>query len=277
MSNQSRSFLIKFASTVVLISAAVLSGSPDSRAAGFGRNKQIITGQVTFEKRATVVPMAICEKEPCAQSQTYWSVLVNSGGTIYELSQAFEVGRSVAPRSVAVAGVMIHPGVHVAIEGTVDVISPNYAIISEVNDARIISSSGSSESSEDAPQALISPVSYGWKCESDEPFDSKVYVEVYYTGEVNAEERYELKVLANHSGEDIFYPVAEFEHATVKSQRGLVTYHASSSTASAVLVIDGSSDGATDLPAHLTLSHEQMGEWPLGAERIFSLRCNRTR
>ncbi|OFZ55730.1 MAG: hypothetical protein A2428_00085 [Bdellovibrionales bacterium RIFOXYC1_FULL_54_43] len=274
MSNQPWNFLCKIASSVVLITAAVLSGSPDTHAAGFGRNKQIITGQVTFEKRATVVPMAICEKEPCAQSQTYWSVLVNSGGTIYELSQAFEVGRSIAPRSVAVAGVMVHPGVHVAIEGTVDVITPNYAIISEVNDARIISSSGSSQ---DAPQALISPVSYGWKCESDEPFDSKVYVEVYYTGEVNDEERYELKILANHSGEDIFYPVAEFEHATVKSQRGLVTYHASSSTASAVLVIDGSSDSATDLPAHLTLSHEQLGEWPLGAERIFSLRCNRTR
>lgn len=107
----------------------------------------VVTGEVVFEARSTIVPMVVCKPgEECPKSVPYWVVVLTRDGVKHEIAQPFAKGQKQIPESVEVSGVVVRPGTRLLVEGLIRAISPRYAIIAEISRVDVLA--GGSSTSE---------------------------------------------------------------------------------------------------------------------------------
>lgn len=111
-------FLISF------FAVAVLSGECNAVATSME-----VIGKVSFEKRQTIIPLVICEAEPCLRSEPYWVLILEQDEKRFELGAIFAKGSDNAPESIELLGVLIRPGARIQLEGWVSLLSEKYAVI----------------------------------------------------------------------------------------------------------------------------------------------------
>ncbi|MCM2321773.1 MAG: hypothetical protein NDJ90_00755 [Oligoflexia bacterium] len=102
----------------------------------------VVQGKVSFLRRTTLVPMAvnpavsiqtICDDgRPCVEPQVYWSMVVRTLNKSYELNEAFAMGSTKEPQEIEFFGATIRPGSQVAVEGRIETVSEDYAIVTDV-------------------------------------------------------------------------------------------------------------------------------------------------
>ncbi|MCM2278795.1 MAG: hypothetical protein NDJ89_12035 [Oligoflexia bacterium] len=96
-------------------------------------NVGVAQGKVAFVRRTTIVPMLVCEdNRPCVEPRTYWSLVIQAPETSYEVNATFAMGSAKQPSEVEFFGTRIRPGAQVAVEGRIETISDDYAIVTEV-------------------------------------------------------------------------------------------------------------------------------------------------
>jgi hypothetical protein len=231
-----------------------------------------IRGTVHFEKRNTVVPFSDnetsevvnsalpgCEDGLCPRSNPYWAVLVDDGQHLYELHQPFAIGEVRSPKFIEVNGVKIRPGFEVAIEGSVDEISPNYGIIADVKSISVLSSKVLPAQGRLETQYQTS-LSYGWNCVGfKDPFNG-LNAYVWYgqkkpTDSFGFHLRMTAKQIDDHAplrqGVTVIYDL-EMKHFA----KGIV-YQGAASDMAAILAIQGASAQVGTYPSSLKISNTQ--------------------
>lgn len=135
MTQQIKMLLAIFSVLLGMSTAAIADESYNS-----SRELTTLSGQVTFERHATLIPM-ICELgSACpsrARSKAYWSLVVNSGGVRYELAQPVSFEALRAPEGFELDGVYIHDGDEITLLGIVETFTNDYGVISEVESVSV--------------------------------------------------------------------------------------------------------------------------------------------
>jgi len=226
----------------------------------------LISGQATFEKRNTVVPMYICEAEPCAVSKPYWSLVIRGENARYELNHMFSLGNTRAPQTVSLSGAMIRPGAKVEVEGRVDLIGQDYAIVSDIRRATVLQEA----------EPATSPPAYGWKCRGQSQDNVDLYADVFYAPSSGPDHIYQIRVVeATREQDTSFYPVAIVESAQFNlGDQGFV-YSGRYGATYVRLSIEQQPSQFSNLPASLSLMQGEFGE--MGVRNQVELRCTRSR
>jgi len=244
---------------------------------------QIISGKTVFEKRTTVVPMALCTREPCRKPEIYWSLVVYNQETHYEVNQIFGIGSRTPPAKVALAGAEIHEGTLVEIEGRVNPISREYAIVSEISRAEVIDGS---EPMDPAASNILSDA-YSWMCQSPSGESPRIYANVRYLRDQKQtrpdEKNYYMAISMCKNPDGLsFLPIAELENVKSSHDDLQITYTGGDQGDGqghgmmVELTIEKNPDRMFDLPAKLTLTHTRRAAVE-DALQIYPLTCTRTR
>jgi hypothetical protein len=231
-----------------------------------------IRGTVHFEKRNTVVPLndnpthevvntALpgCYDGLCPRSSSYWAVLVDDGQHLYELHQPFAIGAARSPSFIEISGVKIRPGFEVAIEGSVDEISPNYGIIADVKSISVLSSKvlpgqGRLESQ------YQTTLSYGWNCVGlKDPFNG-LNAYVWY-GQRKPSEGFgfHLRVTAKQIDDQVplRQGVTVIYDLQMRHLSNGIVYRGAASDMAAILAIQGAAAQVGTYPSNLKISNTQ--------------------
>lgn len=260
----------------ILMGILVMATSVNSA----GATHVTVQGKVSFERRATVVPLTVCDNgRPCYESKPYWSMLIASETGKFELDQAFALGSHNEPDAVEMAGVTIRPGFQVEVEGRVERITRDYAIVSEVKNINVLEKGPSEVVSEVstfiAAPDVLSPANSGWDCRSSELEYGRLRVHVRYEAGLHADESAEgftIRVLEKSQDGLRFREVASIKSIEMRKTANGLRYVGGNPRASADLTIQHSSESIFDSPAWLTLTRAKDGQ---SDERYYTMRCTR--
>lgn len=100
-----------------------------------------VVGNAHFERRFTFVPLRaelFCTNAPCPKSEPYWALVLQSDGVQYEMDHQFSMGATTAPELVEVLGTVIRPGSRVMLDGEVESLSADYAVVTHVKAASLV-------------------------------------------------------------------------------------------------------------------------------------------
>lgn len=212
-----------------------------------------VQGKVLLEKRTTIVPLvdgveatAICRPvAPCSHPSTYWSFVVLDGMTKYELVHPFASGQANRPEFVEINGVAIRPGSEVEVEGTVEVLSPTYGVISEVTNIRLVRGFQMNLPQDMGTSAFWKLDQSGWECHGP---DAAVSARIWYgKNSPNEDEAFHFSISMNQAFADI-------GRVQIKRTQGSVIYSAQALAAEAVLMIQHDTQRIRDFPSILMLS-----------------------
>lgn len=210
-----------------------------------------VIGKALLEKRATVVPMAICESlkknMPCPKSEPYWALVVEHESVRYEVDYPFDLGREEAPAGVEIQGTWIEPGARVALEGQVRPLTEKHHLVSDIQEARVLSESR---------MWTMSPV---WKCRNPESSDEepRIQVEVWQIQTSAKDRHFDLKVWS--ADEQSWRQLAQIENARVIIGRDQVSFRGKTLTTDVVLDLDQTEQAFDKVPASLRLQKLQVG------------------
>lgn len=231
-----------------------------------------VRGTVRFEKRSTVVPyienmmtevvnsaMPVCTDDYCPRSNPYWAVIVDDGQHEYELHQPFAIGESRAPNFLEINGVKVRPGFQVAVEGSIETISPSYGIISDVTKISVLSAKvmpGQARLEADYGTALA----YGWSCMSlEDPFNG-VNAYVWYGRKSRSENfGFHLRVIAKRIYDlaHLHQGVTDISYLQMKQVSNNIVYQGAVDDTAATLAIQRVSPQVYNYPSNLRISSIQ--------------------
>jgi hypothetical protein len=117
---------VKLASIGMLIQMAIAFPSMANGVMSKAAPHQSIQGTVEFVQRQGIAPGTL-------KPMNYWSVVVQDHGVRYELSHVFGVESGARPESTTLDGAVIHPGDSVALKGSINKISKDFALVSDVD------------------------------------------------------------------------------------------------------------------------------------------------
>jgi hypothetical protein len=89
------------------------------------RSYQTIHGAINFVQRVGIVPGTL-------DTNSYWSVIVQSDGVDYELSHVFGIENSLRPDSTTIAGKVLQAGDRVTIKGKTQQIRKEFSLLSKI-------------------------------------------------------------------------------------------------------------------------------------------------
>ncbi|OFZ19727.1 MAG: hypothetical protein A2X94_16875 [Bdellovibrionales bacterium GWB1_55_8] len=250
------------------LAAATLIVSGTSASYAYEAQLQTVLGKANFERRSTVVPMAVCEAEPCAKPTIYWSLVLIDGGVRYEVNQIFALGSRTQPSSIEIAGVRVNLGAQVEIEGRVQALGSDYALVSDVNKATILPDDVESNETPQVQQLFL-PMAYGWTCLSQEE-RVPLQVHILYSGNQAGADRFEIHVGQIRSTS--IKPVATALDAIQNVDEERIIFRGKGDSGVLQVLIDRTQERFNDLPAFLTMSKGDPG-----AFIVHDLRCDRTR
>jgi hypothetical protein len=250
--------------------AVVISFNFAAVAHAAGPSPGSITGNAAFEKRSTVVPMALCEGERCPKPEPYWVLVLREGKTRYELSTVFDRGSDTAPESIEVAGIIIRPGSRLFLEGMMHYLTRDYAIITNVHRVSVVMDLVTQVA--DALPALRNEAYPVWLCPSADG-TGRIRAEVWNSGRVPGEADYVIRLLA--SGPDGRNFVSELGDTQVRVFRRSLTFYASAQDSNVELTLDQSIQLFHDVPARLNFRKVVPGPTYLPIEVDLDLVCFR--
>ena len=97
-----------------------------------------VVGTVSFERRATIIPLVVCKHRPCPTSKVYWSLVVQQNGVRYELAQPFAVGSTTVPEYIEILDTLINPGSKVQLDAYVEPICSDFSIMKDIQHIAIL-------------------------------------------------------------------------------------------------------------------------------------------
>jgi hypothetical protein len=209
-----------------------------------------VTGNVLFEKRATVVPMLVCETKICPKSEPYWVLVVADGLMKYEVGQIFEKGSEVQPEAIELAGVVIRPGSRISIDGRVESVCENYAIVNDIQGASLLMDQVSLLKIRTSGALL-------WNCQSVGNFQERLKVEVWDREQKQRPSDYEIRVLA--SLPNGLKNVARVRGAELQILNEEFVFRGINENSEVQLSLDQSNNMFADVPAQLHFSKMQPG------------------
>ena len=255
--------------SVLCLAAALLPAS------AMGAELSQVIGKVRFEPRTTIVPMQVCEMEPCPKPEPYWAVVVRGPDRNYEISNTFALGSNRAPETVEIADVVIRPGSNLVFEGRVRPIGDGWAILSDITKVSyLMDAQGQAVESEDGV-----PV-YGWSCHGEAETLPRIYADVLYQGDVAGEPSYRLRVQASSERDSSdLRPVIVIDDSRAEQNGSGLVYAGTSAMASAQLTVQWDGVATRDLRSELRVmpSSRRRGTVRTPVETVTSMLCSRSR
>lgn len=232
--------------------------------------KEIITGRISFEKRTTIVPLALCVDRDCRKPEIYWSVVISNSETRFEVDRTFGLGQKQVPETLEIAGTTLRPGDLVELEGDVKPVSRDFALVSDVKRITIVE--------ESHPEMEILPLDYSWMCQSPEEASPQFYVNVRFQREERYESRYLMSIAVAKVADDVsYFPLAEIENVQSELHEDRLTYFGTNGEISARLSIDKGEDRFLDAPSTLIFNRDRSIQGGGTQQMVHSLSCTRTR
>lgn len=257
--------------SAIMATLAVTAGaqiaSADGQSSETG-NYTSVSGTARFERRHTVTPL-FCSFDGCIKPKTYWSLVVQAGGARYEFDKEYAEGQETAPESIQVGAVVVRPGTHLVVVAHVEVVSREYAILSDVQSVRVDMDERAEFSSlEGAPF-------FGWTCRSvGEP--RPVYVDVE---QISRGGDYSMRVMSETGdGETSLRTIAAFGHVSLLVTEAAINFAGTTQQIHGELDIDQRGGRLNNLDSVLRLSgqvHATDVNAPI--ETSVKLVCDRTR
>lgn len=250
--------MISISISIFMIGALNIFGSAFAHSEGSPREMRV-TGEVSFERRATIVPFRLCESEPCARSTVYWSVIVHSQGVDYELDQTFNSGEENPPEAIELQGVVLRPGTRVAMDGKVELVARGYAILMDLKKVDIV-----------MDYVLLG----GWNCSTpDLVGTTKLWVDVWFQNEIQSGPTHQMRI----SGEQnrVRSVWARLGASQLKDDEKFLAYKGVSLSLSAELEIHKRSKKAGKFQAKLVLqdlTSDEANQAPLTS--VYRLECS---
>lgn len=275
----------------LFFSVLALCCTTNSVAAAAHRDEKIfaklthIQGQARFERRSTIVPMTVCgDNAPCTKPEVYWSLLIvnRDTGKQYELDEPFAVGSPIPPEAIEISGVLVRSGSRVIVEGSVELVSQDYAYLTEIKAIRVVVEDGDGNGTRPALTSitenthdLVDPFSSGWGCRTAPNAEGDaLHAQIWYSSPRKGPEGFRMRLFRKGVEGDGFRQIAAFEDLNVASERSAVVYRAEADRAAALLTISQVTDKLFDLPSELLM--EQQGQ-KLTARIRAEMVCNRVR
>jgi hypothetical protein len=227
-----------------------------------------ISGVAHFERHHTVIPLTYCNAVDCIRAKPYWAMVVQAGSSRYELNQVFNEGSERAPEAVRVGSVVIRPGSRVVVQGHVDVITRDYAVISDIQKIDVVMDEELRSQEAGAPF-------FGWTCHSIGE-THPVYVDVT---QVSRNGGYAMKILSDTGTEqEGLRTVANFGEVRLSMTDESIAFEGSTHRVSAQLAIDQRAGRINDLDSMLHMTNEfQTIDREFPVHTTVRLACNRTR
>jgi hypothetical protein len=219
-----------------------------------------VTGTVGFERRFTIVPLAICEKgTPCPESKPYWVLTVKGGGMLYEVDQTFSEGSIVAPASVEFQSVILQPGDRISLEGQVRELTRGLAQITQVRSVALI------------PR----PAFFGWTCHTLSTHAQRLYVDVI---QISRQGGFNMRIQSpGETGADPIQTLASFTDVSLRMGTDRIEFQGGTHALSAALSIDQSeASQMNDFISVLRITERGLASSSPVESRI-ELACNPTR
>jgi hypothetical protein len=157
-----------------------------------------VTGQVKFERRYTMVAGPHCGEGPCARSQSYWSVVVQSGDANYLIAPRLNEGEAQVPQYVEVAGVPLKPGSIIKVVGNAVSSSARLFRLTDIKTVTLL-------------------MDLGWACHTSKQNDPNIYVRLWYSAQ-DAAENGTFKIRVQQFTENAIYQLAYIDHARFAAQ-----------------------------------------------------------
>jgi hypothetical protein len=137
MTQSIKTILFTLAASAALSTSAFADGSVLSS----------VSGRASFERHVKLTPM-ICIEDNCPSrgpAEVYWSLVVISNGARYEFSQPIALGSSnrSAPANIQLAGVELHPGEEISVQGLIETYSDDYGVISQIDSISVLNNESS--------------------------------------------------------------------------------------------------------------------------------------
>lgn len=260
---------------MVAVSAAVSGAAPTAQA-------DVVRGKVTFERRYTIVPM-VCTRNGCRKSEPYWSLVISGEPTIrdsspgtYEVDRVFALGSEHEPDKLEVAGVMLSPGARVQVKGSVEKVSDQYSILSNVSEVKLLMDSDEPVSEATAPPFRPGWPTFGYICHSEDHEGTMIFADVLYLGESSRSAVYRIQVLASGAA-NVHEPkvLARVESGSVRTFGEELIFDGETHEAAIHLSIHSGSELYRDLPGTLDYSRNAStleAQFPL--EAAVDVKCS---
>jgi hypothetical protein len=249
--------------TVFMIACGSFSGSiarADDQGLQVGQYSTI-TGNAVFEQHHTLLPLAICDDgQACAQTRSYWMLVIQSGHSRYEINQPFGKGSEVAPDSFVLNEIVVRQGSRLRMDAKVDVVSRDYAILSDVRNVNVI-------------MDMATPF-FGWTCKSVGE-SAPIYVDI---AQIEHNGNYSMRILSAAGSEDhTVQTVAAFKDVQLSMSDEAIDFAASTQRVVAELAIDQRGGRVSNLDSVLKISNTMTRADQVSLETTVHLSCNRTR
>lgn len=243
-----------------------------------------VQGKVSFEKRSTIVPlndpMSICsDNQPCVKPRPYWTVVVSSRKSRFELDQTFALGSERAPEAIEVSGLVIRQGSQVAVEGRVQHVTPNYAIVSDVRSVELVLDSRLRPAVASIRPSIDStaPVDSSWMCRSEIGLEAEFQTHVWFES-VRGVEQFKMAILSR--SDEGLKELARINDLGFSSERNNLIYKGATGGISAELAIHQFEEAFFDLPGVLKLTKARrtimdVNRLAPGADAQVAVKCSR--